>query len=138
VIAKTQITRRRFVAAAAGITGSVVFAGARPWRVLVRSVDASPGVRLASLFSDRESARAVGDAYLEGVPEGPTVPELVDQVAAGVPGGRSTVEHAHASDLRRLIAMRIRADFSEGHVVDVGGWILSSTEVRLYAIAALV
>lgn len=39
--------------------------------------------------------------------------------------------------LRHYIRERIRQDFTDGHLTDVEGWILSRTEARLCAMAVL-
>lgn len=39
--------------------------------------------------------------------------------------------------LRHLLAQLQRRDFAEAHTVSVNGWLLSRTEARLCAIAAL-
>ena len=43
-----------------------------------------------------------------------------------------------ADDLRRRLASCVAADFAGGDVVEVEGWVLARTEVRLAALAALV
>lgn len=131
---RPEITRRWFLASAAA---AVAVATARPWTALVRVVEPSVASRLAALFAHRESARTVGASYLAAARVRPSVDRLVDEVAAVLPGGRSTIRLASDEDLRDRLASRVRADFDEGLVVDVRGWILSATEARLYAIAAL-
>ncbi len=42
-----------------------------------------------------------------------------------------------ADDLARAVRQRSRDDFHAGRVVTVGGWMLSLTETRLYALAGL-
>ena len=42
-----------------------------------------------------------------------------------------------ADDLPRAVRQRGRDDFHAGRVVTVGGWMLSLTETRLYALAGL-
>ena len=39
--------------------------------------------------------------------------------------------------LARTLNERVRADFEEGRVLPVNGWLLALTEVRLYALAGL-
>jgi hypothetical protein len=40
-------------------------------------------------------------------------------------------------DIRKRISCHVQHEFAEGIVLNVGGWILSRTEARLYALAAL-
>jgi len=104
----------------------------------VRLIPPTDADRLAGLFSDRASARAVGRASLRALGGDRSASALVDEVAAALPDGRRTIAGASEDDLRELLAARVRDDFGSGRIVDVQGWQLSSTEVRLYAIAALV
>jgi hypothetical protein len=133
--AETRVGRRRFLAAALGLTGSVAVARARPWSALVRfAPPPPPATRLAELLTHRDSARVVGKAYLERVPAEASASRLVDQVAAALPAGHRALREASDADLRSLLEARIRADFEDGKVVDVDGWVLAPTEARLYAL----
>ena len=131
------LTRRRFLASITAIGGSALVVETRPWRALVAFAPVSVAERLAGLLTHRDSARVVGRAYLERVP-GESVSRLVDRIAAGLPGGRRTVRDASEADLRLLLAASIRSDFEQDRIVEVDGWVLSPTEARLYALAALV
>jgi hypothetical protein len=46
--------------------------------------------------------------------------------------------HATPGKLRELLLLQQRQDFKHGRIANVKGWILSETEVRLCAMAALV
>jgi hypothetical protein len=137
VTSTNRLSRRRFVATALGFGGSVAVARIRPWSVLAQFAPPSPAMRLVGLFAHPKSARAVGEAYLAGAPMDSSAPRLMDQLGTMLPPGRSTIDEANDAELRQLLATRIRADFEKGRVVDVDGWILASTEARLYALAAL-
>ena len=132
------ITRRRFLATAAAIAGSALVVERRPWRALVTFAPVSAGERLAGLLTHRDSAREVGSAYLDRAPQEASVSGLVDRIAAELPQGRRTVQEASDDELRTLLAASIRLDFEHDRVVQVRGWVLSPTEARLYALAALV
>jgi hypothetical protein len=110
----------------------------RPWRAVVTFAPSTAEQRLAGLFAHRESARAVGRAYLSAGARAASVPALVASIAAELPRGRATLRQASDDELRGLLSARIRADFETDRTVDVHGWLLSSTEARLYALAALV
>jgi hypothetical protein len=133
-----RIGRRRFLAVTLGVAGTVVAARARPWSALIRFAPPPPAAeRLARLLRHRESARAVGQAYLDRVPRETSAAQLVDHLAAELPAGNQTLREASDSDLRSLLAASIRSDFENDRVVDVNGWVLSPTEARLYALATL-
>jgi|HubBroStandDraft_1064217.scaffolds.fasta_scaffold09292_4 hypothetical protein len=90
---------------------------------------ASPENDLARLFADRRSAAAIGRAWLAEAPD------------ADLASLRQTVmtalhEHGH-EPLQVRFQDRIRRDFVEGNVVMVEGWMLSSVEARVCAIAWL-
>jgi hypothetical protein len=137
-VSAPSLTRRRFLAGAATATGGVAAVALRPWRALVRVVEPTAAARLASLFAHPDSARAVGVRYLADAGTGSTIDDLVDEVAAGIPGGRAAIARAGDEELREHLSSQIREEFGAGSVVDVRGWVLSATEARLYAIAALV
>jgi hypothetical protein len=135
-VRRPELTRRRFLASTAAVAAVAAVAAARPWTALVRVVDPSAAARLAALFSHRESARTVGAACLAAAPVAPRSTGWSTRGAA-LPGGRSSIRLTSDEDLRDRLACRVRADFDEGLVVDVRGWVLSATEARLFAIAAL-
>jgi hypothetical protein len=138
VTRRVDITRRRFLASVTAIAASALVVETQPWRALVAFAPVSLAERLAGLIAHRDSARAVGRAYLDGVPEESSVSRLVDRIAADLPEGRRTVRDASEADLRQLLAASIRSDFEQDRIVEVDGWVLSPTEARLYALTALV
>ena len=136
--AGSPITRRRFLATVSVLGGSALVVKTRPWRAMVSFAPVSAAERLAGLLTHRDSARVVGNAYLHGAPEEASVSHLVDRISAELPEGRRTVQEASTDELRALLAASVRSDFEEERVVKVDGWVLSPTEARLYALAALV
>jgi hypothetical protein len=87
--------------------------------------EASPaGDLVAALFSDLESAMAVGAGCLRSLPGAPPTPAAMLEAIG-----------AYHSPAR--LRAQIRRDFATGDMVEVGGWLLSATEARLYALAAL-
>ncbi len=81
---------------------------------------------LLDLFDDPARARGLGRAYLATAATDANA--LAVAVMAGLPGtGR----------LRTEVATLIRADYAAGRIECVDGWLLSRTEARLCAIAAL-
>lgn len=136
--AGSPITRRRFMATVSALGGTALVVKIRPWRALVSFAPVSAGERLAGLLTHRDSARVVGNAYLDRVPEEASVSRLVDRISAELPEGRQTVQDASSEELRALLAASVRSDFDEERVVNVYGWVLSPTEARLCALACLV
>ena len=87
---------------------------------------------LLALLRSPAAARRIGRAYLETAGDEAEQAKLAALIVGdGVDGG--TVD----GDLLRHVAERQRADFAAGRTVKVGGWVLSRTEARLYALAAV-
>ena len=122
------ITRRGFIVlgglAAGGGVAALLSDGDRGSSRLSRTVAAS--------FSDAESARAVGEAYLEKVPSEDDVRRLGRALRRSNSAWGRVVG---AQDVRRLARAEIRRDYAAGRIVAVSGWYLSRTEARLCALA---
>lgn len=98
--------------------------------------------QLTGLFSNRRSAAVLGQAYLEQQPEEADTQKLEDLLLSpanlevlapegGKLGQRSTRE------LKKSLQELRRRDFDEGDVRQIGGCMLSVTELRLCALVAL-
>ncbi|MFN8233365.1 MAG: hypothetical protein U0V56_07805 [Actinomycetota bacterium] len=129
-------TRRGFLVAAGGAV-AVLAVRTGPWKALVAYRSPSDAERLVGMLTHVESARVVGRAYLREVSRKRSVEGLVAEIASGLPGGRSSVRGTSDADLRRIVSASIRGDFAREANVTVQGWILSETEARLCALAAL-
>jgi hypothetical protein len=88
--------------------------------------------QLRFILADEAGARRVGLAYLSQSPEERDRQVLVDLLIAGV-----VWPSLAGADVRTLIDARVRRDFASGDVVQLQGWMLSHTEARLCALAAL-
>jgi hypothetical protein len=96
-----------------------------------RAAAAGPAARLVGIFREPASARAIGRAYLRQAPEEADAARLLALIHPGDCAALS------ASELRRAVAARQRADFAAGRTVLLDGWVLSRTEARLCALAAV-
>lgn len=92
--------------------------------------------RLSALFTNQRSARAIGERYLALVPEEADATVLTARIAGSTPQ-YLRLAGADTRALRQLLAMQQRRDFAEGRTALVDGWVLSCTEARLCALAAL-
>jgi hypothetical protein len=81
---------------------------------------------LLGLFADRAAAAAIGHAYLASHPS--DAASLARSLLTALPG---------AAPVRVEVAALVRADYATGRIACAGGWILSATEARLCALAAL-
>lgn len=135
-IGRTLRRRSLFVATIAG--AALWLLGRLPpsWAAGQRNDPAAATRLLLSLLKDPRKARAIGRAYLKTLPDGPITAEQL--AAAILPDHRlDDPGLGAAAALGPQVLTRIRRDFSEGAVVVVDGWVLSVTEARLYALAAL-
>ncbi len=92
---------------------------------------------LADFFKSRESAIKIGQAYLRNAPAEADVNRLIELVSLSQPEHRLELAHAQVARRRELLVRQQREDFRCGRIVKVEGWILSETEARLCALAAL-
>jgi hypothetical protein len=88
-------------------------------------------VDLSNVFPDPEQAMGVGRDYLARFPEEAVQAQLEERVFQSV----ENVEDP--ARLRAGLDTAIRRDFRRGRVFRHGGWVLSRTEGRLCALAAL-
>lgn len=90
--------------------------------------------RIASLLMDvipdRQSAAAVGQAYLETNPAARSASlRLARQLLAGPAASREA--------LRQTLRARCARDFEGGNTIFVRGWLLAETEAQVAALAVL-
>jgi len=91
---------------------------------------------LVGVFEGHQSsAKVVGLEYLRGVPGEATETRLVSLICSG--HGKPPPIGCGPRAIREWASARSRDDFGAGRVVEVQGWVLSATEVRLCALAAL-
>jgi len=134
----STVTRRQFLALAAGGGLAAVAVATRPWRALVAPPPPRTAAeRLAGLIRNPQSARPIGRAYLALAPREASSPRLAGLIVAGLGESPRAVDAAGDDELRRLVAAGMVADFAQGRTVELDGWMLSRTEARLYALVEL-
>ena len=117
-------TRRSLLAGGLGaLAGAVAFA----WNDRQRARAERAG-ELVGMLRDRSAARRVGERLLADDPSWGNAAALRRGLGAAL-GGNGGLEARAARSIRR--------DFEAGHTVSVDGWVLSETEARLSALAAL-
>jgi hypothetical protein len=87
---------------------------------------------LAALRRDRAEAAEVGRAWLDTRPAEATVAALTAALL-----GETPPDLQDAEALRAHFTARHRADLADGDLTEVEGWQLSTAEVHLYALVAL-
>jgi murein L,D-transpeptidase YcbB/YkuD len=106
------------------VGGCLAWLGVRPSAV---AVHAEAARLLDSLLPSRAPAQAIGTAVLRAGSAEPSVQALLQALQRQQDGP------IDAGSIRA----QIRDDFAQGRIVDVEGWMLSATEARLCALAAL-
>jgi hypothetical protein len=118
--------------------GVAWFGGHVPLRVAAR--DRAPSVcdpeALIAWCSRLSHPQTLGKACLEALPAIETsIAGLTRLVLDGMEAADGDRWAARA--LAQAVRDRSREDFREGRIVNVDGWMLSLTETRVYALAAL-
>jgi hypothetical protein len=89
-----------------------------------------------SLVSSFASGKRLGLEYIARFPEEADLTFLERKITADI--DVPDVQSGNLATIRRMLTARIRADFEQGNVVTLEGWMLARTELRMCAIAALV
>jgi hypothetical protein len=129
-----KTARRSVLLAAAGWALLPAAALARLPRAAA-TTDARLLARLTTFFAAPDSAAALGAAYLRQAPEEAEAASLIARLFPGV--AAATLEHWPDGALRATLARRLAEDFAQSRTVMLQGWILSRSEARLFAAAAL-
>ena len=93
--------------------------------------------RLVELFSDPSSAAAVGSAYLDVRGGAADAAALVDEFVGSDATLPERLDGMTRHELRKYVRERVREDFLAGRTRSIDGWVLSHTELLLYALAAV-
>lgn len=132
-----RIDRRAFFVTALGLAATTLAARFGPKREAIDDDTPTDAERLVRAFSCPESAAELGRAYLATAPRERSPAVLVDSIAANLPAGHMVLRTGDDKQLKSLLARRLKEDFTAGNTVTVDGWIISKTEARLCALAAL-
>ncbi len=98
--------------------------------------------QLTGLFSNRHSAAVLGQAYLQQRPEEADTGKLESLVLSPdnleiLASGGTHLGHSGTREIKTAFQNIRRRDFDEGAVANIGGCMLSVTELRLCALVAL-
>lgn len=131
---KIKKDRRRFLTATAGVLSALML----PAIYMRRSQTTAPenvSEKLVRTLNDQEAAAIIGRDYLKLYPEEAKVDLLVKKI---LPSDlRENWRITETEHLSEEIDNQIKTDFDRGEVVPLEGWILARTELRLFALAAL-
>ena len=110
-----------------------------PTSALARTADNLPYSlisRLGQFFFSRESARVIGQRYLELTPREANPERLMALICHSEENYMRLVD-TDTEQLRAMLLDQQRTDFAFGRTIMIDGWVLSETEVRLCALAAM-
>jgi hypothetical protein len=132
-LSSKAVSRRGFLRALAWVGAAGLVSPAAAARLAMEETDLVCE-RLSRFYVHHASARTVGLEYLRTRPGEADVRLLLEAICRG---DRERFRCADAMHVRRLIGEQQCSDFAHGRTVQVDGWILSETEARLCALAAV-
>jgi hypothetical protein len=94
--------------------------------------------KLVSVLRHRSSAKLIGLNYIKSVPEEADVTRLLTLITHSTDPGVGFPIRASAAAQGNWLQKKLQDDFAHGRTVIVNGWLLSITEARICALAALV
>jgi hypothetical protein len=124
-----MIVTRRFILVATAFGASLSPGGALSL-VSAECFDCTTR-RLRSLIPAPMSSRIIGRIYLAGHQEEEGIGALTRLILSSMSLDEGYVLAADRQSLLARVTSRVRADFSQGDTVEIGGWILARTEARL-------
>jgi len=133
---RRRITRRRWLISVLAFGLYVFCPPLRARSVPTLSGDAQRA-RLVQLAANQPSARIVGSAYLLISPDEASADLLFERLLTALPDGRRALNVASDHELRKQLLGAASDDFRAQRTVNLDGWIVSLTEARLCALAAL-
>ena len=97
----------------------------------------SPVNAILRLFSCPASAASIGRVYLDNNPRAHDCAYLTDRIFAGWDEQKRHLALSRQTTLKEMLAAQCKQDFHAGRVSTIDGWVLSHTELRLFAVAYL-
>jgi hypothetical protein len=97
----------------------------------------SLAAKLIACVEAKKSAEIVGLEYLRAFPSEGNAEQLASLIGSGLSKPSQSLARASRKEIRSLLARQQRDDFAADRIVNVGGWVLSCSEARLYALVAL-
>lgn len=92
---------------------------------------------LLGVLACRESAARVGIQYLAQHPQDADAGKILDEFLSVAPDVREALQLGPAHSVHRALFLQYQDDYTCGRTVSIDGWILSATEARICALAAL-
>ncbi len=87
-------------------------------------------------INDPVTISEVGKTYMEQVPGENNPENLIDELMIS-PNGDAIPNTTDSLTLQKIMSKKVQADFDNGEIVVVRGWVLSRTEARQCALFSL-
>jgi len=139
MITSGQVNRRDFLST---LLGTSVLLILQPFRTVARmgSSDCPETIaeQLSNFFIHKQSAEMIGREYVTLRPN-ESARTLLNELIRSFELHRFSMSgRIDTKELRNFLAIKQRQDFELSRIVNIKGWILSETEARLCALAALI
>lgn len=92
---------------------------------------------ILGIFSNPASAANIGQIYLEKTPYERDITYLTDKIFAGWDKNKRHFALSEQATLKEMLTTQCKRDFQTAEVYSIDGWVLSRTELRLFAVAYL-
>jgi hypothetical protein len=119
----------------------VAIAATRPLAAMLSQLSVKPAdypdIDVRLLFRQPGSAAFLGRLYLQKQPEERSGTALRDLIWRECTEQEQWVARTGQQALQQVLSARQTRDFASGQTVLLDGWVVSRTEARLYALAAL-
>lgn len=133
VFSRREAIRFALAAAVAALAQSQL-----PGSVTLQNAQQVLPTHLTTLLAHLESARVIGGEYLRNYPHEANRDVLLGQITARMVASDVGLYGRSDQLLREEVDGLVRADFAADRIVKLRGWVLSATEARLCALAALI
>jgi hypothetical protein len=92
---------------------------------------------ITGFYSRKEDAAMIGVEYLNSALEEADMQKIMDLICPNESDRYRQLVGANSDEAHAIIVGWQREDFEHGRIVNVSGWLLSETEARVCALAAL-
>ena len=97
----------------------------------------SLAAKLIACVDAKRSAEIIGLEYLRTVPAEANAEQLTSFICSRLSKPYGDLARANRKEIKSLLVRQQQEDFAADRVIDVGGWVLSRSEARLYALVAI-
>jgi hypothetical protein len=130
-------SRREAIKFAVAAAVAALVQSQAPGAVALQGAQQALPTRLTALLAHSESAKVIGGEYLRNYPQEANLDLLLGQIASRMAANAVGLLTMNDQRLREGLDGLVRADFAADRIVKLRGWVLSATEARLCALAAL-